>query len=141
MTKLSVWNPWGMHPRRKFFSEDDWDIVDYPSNQLDMYEEDDRIVLKIKAPGFTKENIDITVEDGSVCITGKVQEEKEEKDEKKKKYYVKEFESKSFTRRVDLPMKVMADQAEAKYKDGILKVILPKADEIKPKTISIKPEK
>ncbi len=125
-----------MLPRIRDFDED-WDIVEFPENELDMYEEGDNVIIKVKAPGFKEENIDITIEDGTVCITGKVEEEEEEKDTKRK-YYRKEFRSQSFTRRVDLPVKVEGDKAIADYENGVLKITLPKAEEAKPKTIKVK---
>lgn len=135
MNRLSVWNPWRMLPRLRDVDED-WDIVEFPENELDMYEEGDNVVVKVKAPGFKEDNIDITIEDGSVCITGKVEEEKEEEN-KNKKYYRKEFRSQSFTRRVDLPVSIKADKAEAEYDNGVLTLTLPKAEEAKPKAVKV----
>lgn len=137
MTRMSVWNPWRMFPR---MADEDWDVVEYPENELDMYEEEDTVVVKVKAPGFKEENIDITVEDGVVTITGKIEAEEEEED-KKKKYYRKEFTSQSFTRRVDLPVRVQPEQAEADYENGVLTLTLPKAEEAKPKAIKVKAKK
>lgn len=120
--------------------DEDWDVVEYPENELDMYEEGDNVVIKVKAPGFKEENIDITIEDGSVVITGKMEEEETEED-KKKKYYRKEFKSQSFTRKVDLPVRVKADVANAEYDNGVLTLTLPKAEEAKPKAIKVTPKK
>jgi HSP20 family protein len=140
MTRLSVWNPWRMLPRMRDFDDEDWDVVEFPENELDMYEEGDNIIVKVKAPGFKEENIDITIEDGSVTVTGKM-EEKEEEEDKKKKYYRKEFRSQSFTRRVDLPVQVKASKAEAEYENGVLTLVLPKAEEAKPKSVKVKAKK
>lgn len=134
---MSVWNPWRMFPR---MDDEDWGIVEYPENELDMYEDGDNVIVKVKAPGFTEENIDITVEDGTVTITGKIEEENEEEN-KKKKFYRKEFKSQSFTRRVDLPVRVKAEAAEADYENGVLILTLPKAEEAKPKAIKVKAKK
>lgn len=136
MTRLSIFNPWRMLPRMRDWDED-WDVVEYPENELDMYEDGNNVIVKIKAPGFKEENLDITIQEGSVCITGKVEEEEEEKD-KKKKYYRKEFRSQSFTRRVDLPVQVKADKAEADFENGVLTLTLPKAEAVKPRTVKVK---
>ena len=120
--------------------DEDWDFVEYSENEMDMYEEGDNVVIKVKAPGFKENNMDITIEDGSVCITGKIEEETEEKN-KKKKYYRKELKSQSFTRRVDLPVRVKADKAEAEFENGILTILLPKAEESKPKSVRVKAKK
>jgi HSP20 family protein len=122
---------------RHFWGDDDWDIVEFPENEMDMYEENDTIVIKVKAPDFKEDNIDITIEDSTVIVTGKMEEKDEEKD-KKRKYYRKEFKSQSFTRKVDLPTRVKADQADATFKNGVLTLKLPKAEEAKPKTIKVK---
>jgi len=140
MTRLSVWNPWRIMPRMKDFMDEDWDIIEYPENELDMYEEEDNVVVKVKAPGFKEEDIDITIENNNVCITGKVEEEKKEEN-KKKKFYRREIRSQSFTRRVDLPIQVKADQAEAEFDDGVLTLTLPKAEEAKPKTVKVMAKK
>jgi len=140
MARLSIWNPWRAFPKMKDFMDEDWDIVQYPENELDMYEEGDNVIIKVKAPGFKEDNIDITIEEGTVCITGKMEEEEEEKD-KKKKYYRKEFQSQSFTRRVDLPVRIKTDKAEADYDNGVLTLTLPKAEEAKPKAVKIKASK
>lgn len=140
MTRLSIWNPRRMMPRMRDLMDEDWDIVEYGENELDMYEEGDNVIVKVKAPGFKEDQIEITVEGGSVCITGKAEEEEEEKD-KKRKYYRKEFRSQSFTRRVDLPVQVRADKAEANFDNGVLTLTLPKAEEAKPKTVKVKARK
>ena len=140
MTRLSVWNPWRMLPRMRDLMDEDWDIVEFPQNELDMYEEGDSVIVKVKAPGFKEEQIEITIEAGSVCITGKAEEEEEEKD-KKRKYYRKEFRSQSFTRRVDLPVQVKSDKATAEFDNGVLTLTLPKAEEAKPKTVKVKAKK
>lgn len=140
MPRLSIMHPMRAFPRMKDFWDEDWDVIEYPKNELDMYEEGDNVIVKVKAPGFKEDNIDITIEDGTVCITGKIEEEEEEKD-KKKKYYRKEFKSQSFTRRVDLPVRVKGDKAEAEFDNGVLTLTLPKAKESKPKAIKIKAKK
>lgn len=140
MTRLSVFNPWKMLSRMPDFDSEDWDLVEMNENELDMYEEGDNVIVKVKAPGFSEENLDITIEDGNVCITGNTEETEEEED-KKRKYYRKEFRTRSFTRRVALPVKVEGGKAEAEYENGVLTLTLPKAEEAKPKSIKIKAKK
>lgn len=106
-------------------------------NQLDMYETGDSIVVKVKAAGFSKDDISLDIESNHLTISGnsKSQSEEENKD---KKYYRKEIRSMSFTRSVDLPVPVVSDKASAMFKDGVLTVTLPKSEEAKPKKIEIK---
>ncbi len=117
----------------------DWDEEDMMSGNdmgMDVYEEGDNVVVKIVAPGFTKEDIDVSVESGKVTVVGKSQNVIEEK-EKSRKYYRKEISQRSFTRSCTLPVDVTADKAQATFKDGILTVTLPKSEEAKPKKISV----
>ncbi len=86
-------------------------------------------------PGVNKENIDIEVEADYIRIKGG--QKKEEKDDSKKKFYFKSLET-QFEQTFNLPTAVDASKVEASFKDGILEVKLPKAEEYKPKKISIK---
>jgi HSP20 family protein len=134
MTKLRVWNPWAMTPR-DFFDMDDAVFSD--DIQMNVYELDDNVVVELKAAGFSKDDIEIRVEGTVITVSGSVKSEEEEV-EKKKKYYRKEIREMSFTRSTELPALVDGEKAEATFKDGVLKVSLPKREEAKPKRIDIK---
>ncbi|MBN1331812.1 Hsp20/alpha crystallin family protein [Candidatus Dojkabacteria bacterium] len=134
--KMTVWDPFSMARRMQSWDEM-FDLSEWDDTELDMFEEEDKVVIQLKAPGFDDKNVDITVEDNSVTITGNA-ESKEEEEDKKKKYYRKEISQRSFTRTVSLPSKVLAEQAKAEFKNGILHLELPKAEESKPKKVSIK---
>jgi HSP20 family protein len=110
--------------------------INWDDTQLDMYEEGDNVIVKLKAPGFDEKSIDISIEENTLTITGNLEKEEEEED-KKRKIYRKEIRTESFTRSVSLPCKVKAERAEAKFKNGILHLVLPKAEESKPKKISV----
>lgn len=133
MRRLSIWSPWGFMPR-----DLDWDDmdVDYSDVQMDVYEEGDNVVVKVKAPGFKKDEMDVSVESGNVTVVGKAEERMEEED-KKRKYYRREISKRSFTRSSALPVEVEPSKAEAKFEDGVLKVTLPKSERAKPKKIDI----
>lgn len=135
--KMTVWDPFTISRRLREF--DNWDMLEWDETELDMYEEEDKIVVKLKAPGFDEKNVDITIEDNSLTITGSA-EVREEEENKKKKYYKKEITQKSFIRTVSLPSRVVAEKANASFKNGILEVSLPKAEESKPKKVSIRVE-
>ncbi len=134
--KMTVFDPFALARRMRDF--DDLDLIDWDDTEIDMYEEDDKVVVKVKAPGFNEKNVNITVEDNSLTITGTAEEKEEEKN---KKYYRKEITHKSFTRTISLPSKVVAEQAKAEFNNGILEIELPKAEESKPKKVQIKAEK
>lgn len=133
--RMTLWDPYTL--ARRMRDLDEWDMMEWDNTELDMYEEEDRVVVNLKAPGFDDKNVDITVEDNTVTITGNA-EIQEENEDKKKKYYRKEITQKSFTRTVSLPSKVVAEGANAKFKNGILHLSLPKAEESKPKKVDIK---
>jgi len=102
---------------------------------IDVYQDNDHVVAEVAVAGIDPEKVDITIENDVLTISGHVEENKEVKRED---YYRKEMRSGSFARSVILPMRVKGDQAEAHYEKGILKVVMPKAEEAKPKKIAIK---
>ncbi len=130
---MTVFDPFAMARRMRDW--DDFDIVDWDDTELDMYEEQDKVVVRLKAPGFSEKDVDITVEDNALTITGTAEQKEEDKN---KKYYRKEIVQRSFTRTVSLPSKVVAEKAKAEFKNGILEIELPKAEESKPKKVEIK---
>ncbi len=105
---------------------------------LDIYETKDDLVVKAAVPGVRPEDVDITVTGDTLTIKG---ETKEETETKKGNYYRKERRYGQFARSVSLPVAVKSDKAEARFKDGVLTLTLPKAEEAKPRVIKIKPER
>ncbi len=105
---------------------------------VDMYEEKDSIIVETQLGGINPENVDISIENNTLCLKGE-SEKKSEIDEKN--YYRKEIRRGSFYRSISLPTKVDGDNAKAVTEDGILKITIPKAAEVKPKTIKIENKK
>ncbi|MBN2101027.1 Hsp20/alpha crystallin family protein [Candidatus Dojkabacteria bacterium] len=134
MRRLSVWNPWGMLPKGFLDLDEEWEAMS--DIEMDVYEEGDQVVVKVKAPGFKKDEVDVSVESGKVTVVGNAQQEKEEED-KKRKYYRKEISKSSFTRSCVLPVDVVPDKANANFEDGVLTITLPKSEEAKPKKIKV----
>lgn len=117
----------------------DWDedeFADMADMSMDVYEEGDNVVVKVVAPGFKKDQMDISIESGKITIVGKAEEKVEEED-KKRKYYRKEISQRSFTRSCALPVDIVPSKADAKFKDGVLTITLPKSEEAKPKKIKV----
>ena len=112
------------------------DVAVTNPGEIEMYEDEDSVVVKMKAAGFKSEDIDISVEGKLLTITGKVEEEKVE-DDKKRKYYYREMSNESFSRTISLPTTIKSDSVNAEFKNGILKITMPKVEEAKPKKISI----
>ncbi|KXK27249.1 MAG: Spore protein SP21 [candidate division WS6 bacterium OLB20] len=107
------------------------------TNELEMYEDENSVVVKLKAPGYSEEDVEITIEDTVLTISGEVKEETEE-EQKGKKYYYKEMRHGSFSRSVTLPVKVRAEEASASFGNGIITITLPKSEDVKPKKITVK---
>jgi HSP20 family protein len=134
---ITRWTPynWGM-PR--VFDEDDFDLDSFfqtGAGSIDIYEENDNVVVKMKAPGFEKSDFTVTVVGDNLTIKAEANEEKEDKG---KKYYKKEIKTQSIARSITLPSSVVSDKADAEYKNGVLSLTLPKSEQAKPKSISIK---
>ncbi|MBP9759094.1 Hsp20/alpha crystallin family protein [Candidatus Dojkabacteria bacterium] len=113
-------------------------ITEYHPNEIEMYEDENHVVVKVKTPGFKVDDLDIDIEDNVLSITGNVTSENSE-DDIKRKYYYREIRNESFSRSVSLPTRVKSEQASAEMKNGILEIKMPKAEESKPKKIQIKP--
>ena len=104
------------------------------SPALDVHDEKDAFTVTLEAPGLKKEDFEISFHDGVLSISG---ERKEEKEAKERNYFRRERYFGRFARSVSLPADVKADKIGATYKDGILAVTLPKAEEAKPKQIQV----
>ena len=105
---------------------------------LDMYEDKDNVVIETQLGGINPEKVDISIENNILTIKGE-SEKKSEVDDKN--YYRKEIRRGSFYRSIAMPTKVDGDKATALNEDGILKITVPKAAEVKPKTIKIENKK
>lgn len=110
-----------------------WDM-DLP---LDMIENDDEYVVKASIPGINPDDLEITLQDRLLTIKGEVKGEDETKD---KRYHMRERWSGSFTRSISLPTHVKSDAIEASYEAGVLKLHIPKAEEVKARKIAIHTE-
>jgi len=101
---------------------------------LDLYEDKDNVHVRVELPGMKKEDIDVSLHNGSLSISG---ERKTENEFKEAEVYRSERFVGKFQRTVNLPTQVAADRIKAQYKDGILSITLPKAEEAKPKQINV----
>ncbi len=101
---------------------------------LEVYEQKDDYVVKVELPGVNKEDVKLSLEAGTLTITG--ERKNETKPETAEVYHSERFYGR-FQRTVNLPETVAANQVTAGYKDGVLTVTLPKSEEAKPKQIDI----
>jgi len=114
---------------------DDGSFGTFWTPPVDITERDDAYVVEAELPGLTKDDVKITMENNILTIQG---EKKLEKEEKKGSFHRSERAYGSFTRSFTLPSTVKSDQVEAEYKNGILRITLPKVEEAKPKAIEVK---
>ena len=147
MMNLVRWNPWSEmstlqnrinslfnEPFFRSGGEDDqfnmgsW----YPA--VDMFENDDKIVIKAELPGVDKKDISVDVKDRVLTLSGERSYDHEVKEEN---YYRRERACGKFKRAFNLPADVDPDKIKADFKDGVLKVELPKPEAQKPKRITV----
>jgi len=101
---------------------------------FDVYEEKDNFIVKAELPGMKREDINVSLQDGNLIISG--ERRSETKSENAEAYRAERYFGK-FQRSVALPTLVAADKVKAQYKDGVLTVTLPKSEEAKPKQIEV----
>ena len=101
---------------------------------LDVHEDKDRFVVSVELPGMKKDDIHISLHEGSLSISG--ERKSEEKIGNASVYRAERFVG-QFQRTVALPGPVATDKVKAQYKDGVLSVTLPKTEEAKPKQIDV----
>ncbi|MCL4396033.1 MAG: Hsp20/alpha crystallin family protein [Chloroflexi bacterium] len=102
---------------------------------LDMYETSGNGVVKAALPGVSPDQVQVTITGNTLTISG---ETKEENEVKEASYLRKESRQGSFTRSVTLPAGLEADKADATFENGVLTLKIPKADQVRPKTIKVK---
>lgn len=102
---------------------------------VNVSQDNDSIYVTAELPGIEAKDIEIMVEEDSLSIKG---ERKLESEKTGVSYHRRERESGAFRRSISLPTRVETNKVKAKSKDGILDIVLPKAEEVKPKKIDIK---
>ena len=102
---------------------------------IDMYQTDDEIVVKASLPGFKADDVQINITGDVLTLKGELKHEEEKKE---KAWHMREQRWGSFERSIALPTNVVADRANADFENGILTITLPKAEEARPRTISVK---
>ena len=106
-----------------------------PPCEVDVREDDDHFYFVAELPGLSKDDIEVTLEDGVLTISG---EKKDDREENKEGYHLRERRYGKFSRSFRLPTEVDPNKVGAHLKDGVLSVTLDKAEAIKPKTIEVK---
>ena len=101
---------------------------------MNVTEDDDNVYVNAEVPGIPASDLDISVEGDTLIIKG---ERKPEAAGEKVSYHRREIERGTFSRAITLPTKVDTGKVEAKTADGILHIVMPKSDEVKPKQIKV----
>ena len=102
---------------------------------IDMYQTNNEIVVKAALPGIKAEEVQINISGEVLTLKGETKHEEEKKD---KAWHMREQRWGAFERSISLPTEVVSDKAKAEFENGVLTITLPKAEEVKPKTINIK---
>ena len=144
---LVRWNPWRemstlQHRMNSLFnepffrsgSEDDELHMGSWLPVVDMFDDDDKIVIKAELPGMDKKDISVDIENRVLTLSGERNYDNEVKEDN---YYRRERAYGRFKRAFNLPADVDSDQIKADFKDGVLKVEIPKPEEQKPKQITV----
>ena len=113
-------------------TEDDVNLCDWRP-AVDIYDNADNIVIKAELPGVEKKDVSVEIKDNVITLKGERVIDNEVKEER---YYRKERCFGTFQRAFTLPDAVSSDKVKASFKDGVLKVEIPKPEEKKPKQIS-----
>jgi HSP20 family protein len=105
-----------------------------PALPLDVTADPDSVTIEAALPGIRPEDVDITVENGAVTITGKTADERTAEEGS---YLLQEIRRGNFSRTVTLPTGLEPDKAKATFENGILRLEIPKAEQLKPRQIKI----
>jgi len=103
---------------------------------LDISERKDAYLVSVELPGLKAEDLDITMEDGLLTIQG---ERHFANDSSEQQFHRVERRYGAFRRSITLPAHVMAEGIQASFEDGVLQILVPKAEEAKPKRIQVRP--
>ncbi|WP_293169582.1 Hsp20/alpha crystallin family protein [Oceanithermus sp.] len=101
---------------------------------VDLYETDEALVLEMAVPGLSPEEIDISLEGNKLTVRG---EHKPVEDQGVRRYYLQEIPHGTFVRSFTLPVEISAEEVKAEFKNGLLKLTMPKVETARAKRIPI----
>jgi HSP20 family protein len=122
-------------PLGRRLPEDEGSLLAEWAPAIDVQETDGEYLIKADLPEVKKEDVRVELQDGMICLQG---ERKQEKEEKGKKFHRIERAYGRFERRLALPSEVDVQKVAAEFKDGVLRVHLPKSASVKPKSVEVK---
>lgn len=121
----------------QFLTDGDSQLTEVMNAAMDVAETEHAFEVKMDLPGVNPDDVDIQIDNNTLTVRGQRSEETEEKDEEKQFHRIERY-SGSFSRSVVLPNAINEDETMAEFKDGVLKVIIPKTEDAKPRKIKIK---
>ena len=104
---------------------------------LDVYATEDEVVILAAVPGLRPEDLEITAHQSTVTLSGKVVDVAEAEEAKNATWFLHELWSGEFRRSLTLPFEVDADRAQATFERGVVRIVMPKAEQAKPRRIAI----
>lgn len=104
---------------------------------LDVFATEDQAVILASVPGMQSEDLDLAIHENTITLSGKVESTANAEETKGATWYAHELWSGEIRRSVTLPFPVDSERAEAVFENGILRIVLPKAETAKPRKISI----
>lgn len=110
-------------------------LTGFTAPAIDLYQTDTEVVVKAALPGMKSDDVQISITGDVLTLKGEYRQEEENK---KATYHIREQRYGSFERSILLPVEVQTDKAKAEFEDGILTINLPKAEQVRPKTITVK---
>ncbi len=140
ITPFRTWGPMSlMEEMDRLFSEAFGDLtrparISTAVAPADLYETDEALVLEMWVPGLGADEIDISLEGNKLTIRGEV---KPVADDKVRRYYLQEMPHGSFVRSFTLPVEIDAEKVKAEFKNGILRLVLPKVEAARAKRIPV----
>ncbi len=134
LTSLFDWTPSVLH-RGNLTGEDENITLPDWAPLVDIAEDDKEYLIKVELPEVQKEDVKVTVENGTLMISG---ERKSEKEEKGKKFHRTERYYGRFERSFSIPDDADGNNIKAECKDGVLRVHLAKSEKARPKQIEVK---
>lgn len=104
------------------------------SPPLDIHQTNDEVVVTAALPGVKPEDVDVTITGQTLSIRG---EFKADENIEREQYLYRERRAGSFSRQIELPLRVQGDKAQATFENGLLRLTMPKAEDVKPRQIAI----
>lgn len=105
---------------------------------LDVYSNENEVVVLAAVPGMDADDLNISIDKNTVTLTGKIHDVRESEEGKNASWHMKELVHGTFERSLTLPFALNANRAEATFDNGMLRLVLPKAESEKPRQIKVK---